>query len=361
MKKVAIILMVPILLVLTIFPSAISPVEASPSLSGIQIYPPDHIWNVPIDTLPLDPKSDTYITSSNAACSGDCLLYLATSSPVNVVNSTQAKQKLTSITLLSGRSDDIPYPIPANPKLFDSDGERCLYIVDHDAGLSYEMYNPVRAPDGTWSADVAVMFDLSSYTLRPDNRPAVSASGLPVVPGILRYEEVVAGSIDHAMIVHMYTSGEAHVWPARADGVENNGAYPPLGQRFRLKASFDTSGYSPHAKTVLEAWKKYGVMLADQNLDTRAWTIAADTDTRWRKEYPSLWNEMATVHGSDFEAVNVSSLMINKDSGQARILPIVTPTPAPSPQPDVRIPGIALLVACIGIGVLYYVAGFLKR
>jgi hypothetical protein len=238
-----------------------------------------------------------------------------------------------------------------------------MYIVDRDADLSYEMYNPVRARNGTWSADVAVMFNLSDYTLRPENRPAVSASGLPVIPGILRYEEVAAGSINHTMIVHMYTSGEAHIWPARADGVENNAVYPPLGQRFRLKTSFDTSGYSPHARTILEAWKKYGFMLADQNLDTRAWTIVADTDTRWAKEYPSLWNEMATVHGSDFEAVNVSSLMINKDSGQARILPIVTPTPTPAPsaQPDDRIPGIALLVVCIGIGVIYYVAGFLKR
>jgi hypothetical protein len=108
MKKVAILLVLPVLLVLTIFPSVVLPVEASATLSGIQIYPPDHIWNVPIDTLPLDPKSGTYIASSDAACAQGCLLYISASSPINVVNSTQTKQKLTSIKILSGRSDDIP-------------------------------------------------------------------------------------------------------------------------------------------------------------------------------------------------------------------------------------------------------------
>jgi hypothetical protein len=129
----------------------------------------------------------------------------------------------------------------------------------------------------------------------------------------------------------MYTSGADYVWPARSGGNENDPSYPPMGQRFRLKASFNTEGYSPHAKTILEAWKKYGFMLGDNSKDPRAWLIPADNDPRWG-DGEALYHEMMTVHGSDFEAVDVSSLMIDKDSGQARISPIVTPTPTPSPN-----------------------------
>ena len=99
------------------------------------------------------------------------------------------------------------------------------------------------------------------------------------------------------MRVALYTSGNNHVWPARANRNENDPAYPPFGQRFRLKASFNISGYSLHAKTILEAWKKYGFMLVDNSKDPNAWLISADTDPRW-EDGGALFNEMMTVHGS---------------------------------------------------------------
>ena len=359
------------LLVLTIFFSVIPVAQAAAQqgpFSGIQSYPPDHIWNVPIDTLPVHPMSATYIATSNTACSGGCELFVGRGTPLNVVDSTQRKQKLTSISSL-WRSDDIFYPIPNSVDIMDTPTESSMFIIDRDAGKDYEMYNPVRAPDGTWSAQVAVMFDFSNYTLRPDNRPSVSASGLPGVPGMIRYEEVEAGSINHAMLVHMYTSGKAHVWPARANGVQNNAAYPPLGQRFRLKASFDTSGYSPHEKTILEAWKKYGFMLSDQNYDTQAWYVVAAADPRWDIDGSSFKN----VHGYDFEAVDVSSLMIDENSGKARVSPGVSPTPTPTPtktptpepssQPDTGIQDIAIPLAYISIGIaaICCIVVFLKQ
>ena len=316
MKRVTI-----ILLILTIFLSTVAVVQATDSLSGIQIYPKDHIWNVPVDTFPVDPMSDTYINSSRPSY----FMYIGNIFPINVVDSTQAKQKLTSFEYPEF-SDDIPYPIPDNPEIEDSGGDHHLLIYDRDTNTEYELYQPVRAENGTWSAYDAMKFNLSDYSLRKEPYPTTDAAGLAILPGLIRYEEVEAGEINHAMRVAMYTSGNNHVWPARANGNENDPSYPPFGQRFRLKASFDTSGYSPHAKTILEAWKKYGFMLADNSQDPRAWIISADTDPRWEDEYP-LYNEMSTVHGSDFEAVDVSSLMININSGQARITPIVTPTP----------------------------------
>jgi hypothetical protein len=318
-----------ILVVLTIFLFTMPATPTSASLSGIQIYPTDHIWNVPIDTLPVHPMSNMYIRSSGSSD----FMYIAHVFPINVVDHTQAKQKLTSIQLPL-QSDNIPYPIPANPEIENvpdyPDQDHHLLIYDRDTKNEYELYQPVQARDGTWSAMVALKFNLSDYSLRTDGYPSTDAAGLAILPALIRYEEIEAGEINHAMRVAMPTSGNNHVWPARADGVQNSVLYPPLGQRFRLKASFNTTGYSPHAKTILEAWKKYGFMLADNTGEANAWVIAADSDPRWSDGY-ALFNEMITVHGSDFEAVDVSSLMINKDSGQARITPIVTPTPSPTP------------------------------
>jgi hypothetical protein len=234
-------------------------------------------------------------------------------------------------------SDNIPYPIPDNPKIENvpdyPDQDHHLLIYDKDTNTEYELYQPVQAGDGTWSAMVAMKFNLSDYSLRTDRYQSTDEAGLAILPALIRYEEVEAGEINHAMRVAMYTSGNKHVWPARADGVQNSESYPPLGQRFRLKASFNTAGYSPHAKTILEAWKKYGFMLADNSKEPQAWIIAADSDPGWSDEY-ALYNEMKTVHGSDFEAVDVSSLMINKDSGLTRITPTSTPTPTPTPLPN---------------------------
>ncbi len=312
-----------VLLILTIFLFSAPPVQVVASLKDVQIYPKDHIWNVRVDTLPVHPMSDTYIQFSRPSY----FLYIGHVFPINIVDSTQAKQNLTYIEHPEF-SDDIPYPIPAHPEIEDSGGDHHLLIYDRDTNTEYELYQPVQAGDGSWSAYAAMRFNLSDYSLREDNYPSTDAAGLAVLPGILRYEEVEAGQINHAMRVAMYTSGNNHVWPARADGNENNPSYPPLGQRFRLKASFNTEGYSPHAKTILEAWKKYGFMLADNSKDPRAWIIAADTDPRWEDRY-ALYTEIMTVHASDFEAVDVSPLMIDKDSGQARITPVVTFTPTP--------------------------------
>jgi hypothetical protein len=320
MKRVAILIVVALAIFIFTLPAGL----ASTSLSDIQIYPEDHIWNVPVDSLPVDPMSDTYIGSSRPSY----FMFISTIFPINVVNGTQSKQYLTSIEHPEF-SDNIAYPIPSNPKIEDSGGDHHLLIYDKNSNAEYELYQPVQAVNGTWSAFAAMKYDLSDYALRTDGHPSTDAAGLPVLPGIIRYEELEKGKINHAMRVAMYTSGAKHVWPARSDGEENDPSYPPMGQRFRLKASFDTSGYSPKTKVILEALKRYGFMLADNSKDPRAWLISADTDPRWENEY-TLNSEMKTVHGSDFEAVDVSSLMIHKDSGQTRIFSAISPSPAPT-------------------------------
>ena len=300
------------------------PVTQAASLGDFQFYPDNHIWNVPVDNLPVHPMSATYVSSSFPSS----YLYLSTSFPINVVDQSTPKQYLTSIRYPTA-SDNIPYPIPAGA-LYETSGgdisDRHMLIVNPDTNTLYEFFHVHQASDGTWSAYAAQRYNLSDYALRPDGFVSANAAGVAMAPGLIRYDEVLAGEINHAILLSLYTSGHAHVWPAREDGVVNSASYPPLGQRFRLKASFDTSGYSPQARTILEAMKKYGVMLSMNSGLDNSWLIYGDDDPRWPADY-KLYYELKTVHGSDFEAVDATSLMINENSGQARIIPIDTPTP----------------------------------
>jgi len=284
---------------------------------GVQQYPADHYWSIPVDTLPLDPKSSTYIAKADGDCPNGCNIAVNGGSKLNWADSTTPKQRLTSIEA-AWRSDDIPYPIPENAQTHWSSNEAGLWILNWEEGKFYEMYNPIPAPDGgTWSADSAMAYDFSSYALRPDNRTSISASGMPTFPGLIRYEEVEAGEIRHAMNVHMYTSQDTHIWAARAGGVRSDPSYPPLGQRFRLRASFDISGFPQQEQVILKAFKKYGIVLQDQNLNEDAWTVHSFDDPRWNL-MSTNYHHFDPLKATDFEAVDMSSVMIDIDSGQCR-------------------------------------------
>jgi hypothetical protein len=310
--------------------------------AGVQRYPADHYWNAPVDTLPVHPLSSTYISSCSGECTtGYCHISVSKSEVLNYADASTPKRRLTSITSLY-KSDDIPYPIPEGAISHwggGADPEGSLFIINWEEGKFYEMYKPIMAEDGSWSAKVAIAYDFSSYVLRPDNLSSISASGMPQIPGYIRYEEVAAGEINHAICTHMFTTQASHIWAARTGGVLDAGdlnpasthmicddtehvvrdwlKYPPLGQRFRLKASYDISGFPPHEQVILRAMKKYGLVVTDQNCSRGVWTIKAFDDPRWdivRINY----HHFDPLRVSDFEAVDMSSLMIDKDSGQCR-------------------------------------------
>lgn len=317
MKRLAILTVVLTLLLFTL------PATQAASISDIQFFPSDYVWNVPIDTMPVHPMSDTYIAHSYP----NSYMYIIAGSPINIVDSNTPKQFLTSMAF----GEDLAYPIPNDAEIYQGYGESSMFIVDQDSNYLYEFYCPVQAADGSWSARGAFGFDLSDYSLKPENRVTISISGTPQTQSYIKYEEVASGSINHATNLFLYTSGKSHIWPARMDGLQNSDSYPPLGQRFRLKASFDTSGYSPHAKTILNAWKKYGLILTDNSGSKEAWQVSADGDPRWDTEGSDInYATFGNLQGSDFEAVDESSLMINKDSGQARRTPSIIPTQTPA-------------------------------
>ena len=331
MKKLVFFLIVLTVFFLTVPPSLAA--TTSPSLSGIQIYPSDDVWNVRVDTLPLDAKSSSYVNSQSSAH-----LYMWDDFPINVVDGTTAKQLLKSITYKQ-YSDNIPYPIPSNAVIQTQDDHHLL-IVDKSTDYLYEMYHASKNSDGTYSASVAVSYDLSSYALR--NAPSVSAdaAGLPMLPGLVRYDEIASGSINHALRFATNELRNTYIWPARgaAGSSDSDSSLPPHGERFRLKASFDTSKYPAQERIVLEALKKYGMILADWNGgDSSTFHICSVPDSRVTID----WDSFSAIHMTDFEAVDESSLMIKKDSGQTGTM-----------FPVLVIPLAGICILAIGYGVV---------
>jgi hypothetical protein len=209
----------------------------SPIIANCQVFPADNIWNVPIDTLPVDPNSD-------------CILY--------------------------------------------------------------EIYNAWPQPNGSWQAGSGAIFDLNSNSLRPSSWTSADAAGLPIFPGLVRYNEIAAGSINHALRFTAQLTRNTFVWPARhfASNITST-SVPPMGQRFRLKSSFDITPFPPEVQVILVALKKYGLILADHGSN---WYISGSPDERWNND--QLVTYLRKVKGSDFEAVDVSSLVKDPNSGR---------------------------------------------
>ena len=298
-----------ILLVLTIFFCTLLPAQAAnlPPITGVQFFPADHIWNVRVDTLPVDPKSNMYINAANSSA----YLYMHRGFFYNIVDSSTPKQYMTSIRY-AAVSDNVPVPIPKGALVETASSDHQMDIVDKDSKKYYQIFDAHQAADGTWSCGSLAVFDLTGYTLRPDGWSADEA-GLPGLPGTLRYDEVASGEINHALRVGLWRTQNAHIWPARFHSGLGDTTFPPMGQRFRLKASVDISKYTPQQQVILKALKKYGMMVATNTGQKNIWALAAITDSRWDTNYASF----SGIKASDFEAVDVSSLMINKDSGKS--------------------------------------------
>lgn len=297
-----------------------------PTIAGCPQFPPDNIWNVRVDTLPVDPNSSLYIDTMGASTGlhadfGAGEWPPGSGAPIGIPwTSVPGMQPLVPVTFdYEDESDPGPYPIPTDAPIEggpNSSGDRHVLVVDRDHCMLYEMWNSWPNANGSWHAGSGAVFDLNSHVLRPAGWTSADAAGLPIVHGLVRYEEVAAGEIRHAIRFTVPQTRRAYVWPARHHASTLTGTqYPPMGQRFRLKASFDISGFAPDVQVILQAFKAYGIMLADNG---SAWFISGAPDPRWDDD---VLRQLNQVHGSDFEAVDVSSLMIDPNSGQARPAP----------------------------------------
>ncbi len=294
---------------------AARPVSAD--LGKCTLFPADSVFNTPIDTLPVDANSDAYINSigANTGLHPDFGAGSWNGKPIGIpYNVVPKNQALSPVKFLyADESDAGPYPIPSNPKI-EGGSDRHILILQRKKCLLYELYAARQTKAGKWKAGSGALWNLKSNALRPDTWTSADAAGLPMLPLLARYDEVAAGEINHALrFTATQTRGE-FIWPARHEASDITDAnVPPMGQRFRLKASFDVSGFSPQTQAILNALKKYGMFLADNGSD---WFISGAPNENWDND--SLVDELRQVKGSDFEAVDESSLMVDPDSGQTQ-------------------------------------------
>ncbi|MDX1401299.1 MAG: hypothetical protein R3245_05200, partial [Kiloniellales bacterium] len=307
--------------------------QTPPQIAGCSLFPADNVWNTPVDNLPVDAGSDAYIATIgvNDTVHPDFGSGTWQGGPIGIpfvdVPVTQPGAAVTF--MYDDESDAGPYPIPTDAPIEggpDSDGDRHVLVLERDNCLLYEMYKAYPQADGSWQAGSGAIFDLNSHALRPAGWTSADAAGLPILPGLVHYDEVAAGEIRHALRFTAPQTRREYVWPARHFASDLTASqFPPMGQRFRLRADFDISGFSPEVQVILQALKKYGMMLADNG---SPWFISGVPDGRWDNDV--FVPELHQVRGSDFEAVNTSLLMINPNSGQARLfspagyLPLLT-------------------------------------
>jgi len=306
-----------------------------PGAPGCPLFPADNVWNTDISTLPVDPHSAAW-TASMASATTDLHPDFGPSGdpsnpygmPFTVV---PAGHPFVPVAFdYAEESDAGPYPFGSDTPIEGgaaSTGDRHAIMVDPATCTLYELYDATFSPSGSTAGSGAI-WDLNSNALRPATWTSADAAGLPILPGLLRYDEVLAGSVTHAIRMTAQTTDTSFVWPARHEaGARSDPNLPPMGARFRLRADFDMAGYSPQAQVVLRAMQHYGLILADNGSN---WYFGGDADPSWP---PSLVDELKTVPASAFDAVDESSLMVSPDSGQARV-----PGAAPAPAPAVPAP-----------------------
>jgi hypothetical protein len=307
----------------TYLPLVTNPGTPPPQIADCNIFPGDNIWNTPIDTAPRHANSTNYITTIGAsqglhADFGAGVWPPGSDSPIGipyvVVDSSQANVAVSFE--YDDESDPGPYPIPPNAPIEGGptveDGDRHVLVLEKDNCILYELYAAERLSNTSWHAGSGAVFDLNSHALRPAGWTSADAAGLPILPGLVRYDEVAAGEINHAIRFTAQNTQDDYLWPARHSASDNTGTnYPPMGLRLRLKAGYDISGFSTETQVILQAMKTYGLILADNG---SSWYISGVPDERWDND---ILHEMDIVSGSDFEVVDVSGLMVNPDSGQA--------------------------------------------
>ncbi|MCC6362106.1 MAG: S-layer homology domain-containing protein [Bryobacterales bacterium] len=295
--------------------------SAAPQISGCNIFPVDNVWNTPIDTLPAHANSSAWISAigSSRGFHMDFGSGLWDGGPIGIpfVVVPQGQPKVSVSFDYADESDPGPYPIPANPPVeggANSTGDRHVLILEQGACKLYELYYAFPQTNGTWTAGSGAIYDLTvNGPLRPATWTSADAAGLPILPGLARYDEVAAGEIRHAIRFTAPQTKKEFLWPARHYASSLTGTqYPPMGARFRLKAAYDISGFSAQAQVILRAMKKYGIILADNG---SSWYMSGAPDERWNN---TVLHELDRVTGANMEAVDESSLMIDSNSGQAR-------------------------------------------
>jgi hypothetical protein len=278
--------------------------------TGLQVFPPDNPWNTDISKLPVHPNSANFVSSIGAdkplhPCFGPPYEGRPNGIPYSFVKGDQPKVPVTFV--YPGESDPGPYPIPEDAQIEgggEAEGDRHVLVIDTDNLKLYEIFHSFRAGEG-WKADSGAVFDLKSNKLRPETWTSADAAGLPIFPGLVRYDEVVEkGEINHALRFTVSRSQRGYIHPATHFASRSKDPNrPPMGLRVRLKADYDISGFPKEAQVILRCLKKYGMIVADNGGD---WFVTGAPDPRWNDD---VLNTLKRVKGSDFEAVDTGPVV----------------------------------------------------
>jgi hypothetical protein len=275
---------------------------------NIQVFPADNPWNKDISAEPVDPYNTQIIAGiSSNVIKADFGSGLWQGAPIGipyvVVCGNQAKVPI-HFTDYGDESDPGPYPIPLTaPIEGNGSGDSHVIAVDIENKMLYELFYS-RVNGNRWDASSGAIFDLKTNQLRPETWTSADAAGLPIWPGLVRYEEIIKGEIDHP-IRFTLTSGNvkpAYIYPARHKVNSSGGQHSlPFGARIRLKANVDISSYSATNQIILRAMKKYGLILADIGSNLY---ISGAPDERWNNDD---LRRLGQLHGSDFEVVKFNN------------------------------------------------------
>ena len=285
--------------------------SAAPRLAGCPIFPATNAWNQRVDRLPVAKNSKTLIESigltahvhadfGSGAWDGGPI-----GIPYTVVNATQRRVPVSFD--YAGESDRGPYPIPPNAPIEggrNATGDRHVLIIDKSACKLYELFDAHPLDAGrSWHAGSGATWDLRSNRLRPKTWTSADAAGLPILPGLARYDEVAAGFIGHALRFTAPRTRRAFVWPARHQaGDSSSPSLPPMGLRVRLKRGANLKGLPRQARIVALAMQRYGLMLADNG---SPWYVSGAPDRRWSNDQLHALDRFT---GEDFEVVDASAL-----------------------------------------------------
>ncbi|MEP6921652.1 MAG: hypothetical protein ABI967_11055 [bacterium] len=283
------------------------------SLHGKQLFPGDNAWNEDVSVSPVDANSDNLISSIGMTSLlhpdfGTVYNGAPNGIPYIVVAGTEPRVPI-NFTAYGDESDPGPYPVPPNAPIEggpNASGDRHVIVIDRDNWKLYELGYSFPIGNGTsWNANCGAIFDLNSNAMRPAGWTSADAAGLPIFPGLVRYDEVFElGEIKHALRFTAQITRHAYVAPARHYASSNTSVNrPPMGMRVRLRASFDISTFTPRMQVILRALKKYGMILADNGSN---WYLSGAPDPRWDD---NELNALKTIRGSSFEVVQMGTMV----------------------------------------------------
>lgn len=285
--------------------------NAGPQIGGCSVFPADNAWNLDVSTLPLHSDSDTLIDAIGRDTHvhpdfGTAWEGAPIGIPYVTVGSSQSPVPIV-FTAYADESDPGPYPVPRDAPIeggAQSDGDRHVLAIDTDACRLYELDRAFVQSDGSWQADSGAVFDLSSDQPRPMGFTSADAAGLPIFPGLVRYDEVVQqGALLHAVRFTVQHSRRGLVAPARHYASSSDATnLPPMGLRLRMKQSYDCSGYSDSARVICAGLKRFGLIVADNGSN---WYLSGAPDPRWDDD---ALGDLKNITGNAFEVVDTGPI-----------------------------------------------------